>query len=696
MTSPLGILARYTVPDDPAPTMPSLPSTHRATSSAVKLSFWNAVIRHGPTTTLGRPPPPPVTFPQPVDALVPSSPHCIQRAVAASTTIPANATAAAATHIAAVCRAEPPLGGDHDGDEESAGARRWLNDTSKVSNVVQLANPGGTVPLSAFQERSTSVIDGSAASSAGISPEIWLCCSLKLTSRLHLPMSSGILPVSSFPANSSRYRFAHPAAPNAGTSPRSPHSLAANTCSFGACHAAVGSLPPIGLPEMFRMSRARRPPAQSRDGIAPERALLDTSTRTSRALAAPSVAGSVPVSELFHSWRTSRLGSAPSAAGTVPERRLPKRFSVVRDVSSPSVSGMAPARRLSERSSTCRSRSPPSSGGIAPARRFLKRNRDCSFPRPPSSGGTGPDRLAAAMSRYWRLVSTPSSGGTPPPSNALYPISSRSSDASCPSEAGSRPESAFPARWRNLSRRSRPSSGGTLPLKKLPPRLSFSSRRSSPSARGSGPAKQLLNASRTASAPPRLATPSGSVPLRKLRLTSSDSSRRRRSTAGGNSPANAFPLRLSDVSVGASSRAAVGEMVPEMFRPERSIPTMSPVVASHATPGHKHHGGARERVAPDDAADAYVHCRSAPAGSVREDFSDSSVRRGSGADDAAEVMVSRGRRRSRPPCSVNGDEVVPVAAMAEEECLVLVAEEGLGGGGGKMEAGKVAAHWCRS
>uniref|UniRef100_A0A0A9CX31 Secreted protein n=1 Tax=Arundo donax TaxID=35708 RepID=A0A0A9CX31_ARUDO len=250
MTSPLGIFARYTVPDDPAPTMPSLPSTDRATSSAVKLSLWNAVIRHGPTTTSGRAPP---TLP-PLGAAVPSSPHWSQRAVTASTAIPANATAAAATHIAAVCRAESPSSAAGDDGDEPAGAR-WLKDTSKVSSVVQLVKPGGTVPVSAFQDRSTSVMDGRAASSAGISPVSWLCCSLKLTSRLHLPMSSGIAPVSSFPSNSSRYKFEHPVAPNAGTSLSSAHLLAAKTCNFGACHDTFGSAPPTGLPEMLKYSR---------------------------------------------------------------------------------------------------------------------------------------------------------------------------------------------------------------------------------------------------------------------------------------------------------------------------------------------------------------------------------------------------------------------------------------------------------
>uniref|UniRef100_J3MQC3 Uncharacterized protein n=1 Tax=Oryza brachyantha TaxID=4533 RepID=J3MQC3_ORYBR len=249
MTSPLGILARYTVPDDPAPTMPSLPSTQRATSSAVKLSLWNAVMRHGPTTTLGCPPPP-----EPVAsvAAVSSPRKCSQRAVPASTAIPANATATADAHSAAVCRAAlPPSAASGDG---SAGAR-WLKDTSNVSSVVQLVNADGTVPVSAFQDRSTSVIDGSAAIAAGISPVSSLCCSLKLTSLLQLPMSPGIPPLSAFPVNSSLYKFAHPVAPNAGSSPTNAHLLAAKTCSFGARHAMYGSEPPTGLPETLKYSR---------------------------------------------------------------------------------------------------------------------------------------------------------------------------------------------------------------------------------------------------------------------------------------------------------------------------------------------------------------------------------------------------------------------------------------------------------
>jgi hypothetical protein len=192
--------------------------------------------------------------------------------------------------------------------------------------------------------------------------------------------------------------------------------------------------------------------------------------------------------------------------------------------------------------------------------------------------------------------------------------------------------------------------------------------------------------------------PSGNVPLKKLWLTSSTSSRRSWKRAVGNSPEKALALRLRDVSVGASSRAAVVGTVPERLRRERSIPTMSPVAASQETPGHAHQGGACDRVAPADAAEAYVQERSAPAGSCSEDLRDSSARRGSGADDAAVVMVSRGRRSRSPPwsgSSGDGEEVVPVTAMAEkcEWEMVTAAVGGERGGGSKMEAGKVVAHW---
>uniref|UniRef100_A0A0A9CUI8 Uncharacterized protein n=1 Tax=Arundo donax TaxID=35708 RepID=A0A0A9CUI8_ARUDO len=109
-----------------------------------------------------------------------------------------------------------------------------------------------------------------------------------------------------------------------------------------------------------------------------------------------------------------------------------------------------------------------------------------------------------------------------------------------------------------------------------------------------------------------------------------------------------------------------------MFRRERSIPTMSPVAASQATPGHAHHGGASDRVAPADAAEAYVHGQSAPAGSFREDFRDSSARSGSGADDAAVVMVSRGSRSRRPPYGGSGDEVAMATMEAEAQVVVVV------------------------
>jgi hypothetical protein len=152
--------------------------------------------------------------------------------------------------------------------------------------------------------------------------------------------------------------------------------------------------------------------------------------------------------------------------------------------------------------------------------------------------------------------------------------------------------------------------------------------------------------------------------LKKLWLTSSDWSRRSRNTDGGNSPANAFALRLSDVSVRASSLVAVAETVPERLRRERSSPATSPVAGSQDTPGHAHHGGASDRVAPADAAAAYVQARSAPAGSCRDDFRESSARRGSGADDAAEVMVRRGSRSRRPPWTgiCGGEDEVPVVA----------------------------------
>lgn len=50
---------------------------------------------------------------------------------------------------------------------------------------------------------------------------------------------------------------------------------------------------------------------------------------------------------------------------------------------------------------------------------------------------------------------------------------------------------------------------------------------------------------------------------------------------------------------------------------------------------------------------------------------ESSARRGSGADDAAVVMVSRGSRKRRPPWSGSGDgeEVRPVVAMEGEWLL---------------------------
>jgi hypothetical protein len=64
-------------------------------------------------------------------------------------------------------------------------------------------------------------------------------------------------------------------------------------------------------------------------------------------------------------------------------------------------------------------------------------------------------------------------------------------------------------------------------------------------------------------------------------------------------------------------------------------------------PGHAHHGGESDRVAPADAAAAYVHGLSARAGSFSEDLRESSARSGSGADDAA-VIVRRGSRRRKP------------------------------------------------
>jgi hypothetical protein len=82
--------------------------------------------------------------------------------------------------------------------------------------------------------------------------------------------------------------------------------------------------------------------------------------------------------------------------------------------------------------------------------------------------------------------------------------------------------------------------------------------------------------------------------------------------------------------------------------------------------GHAHHGGESDRVAPADAAPAYVHGLSAPAGSFSEDLRESSARSGSGAEDAA-VMVRSGSRRRKPwkgTCTAM-EEVVAVSRGGE-------------------------------
>lgn len=115
-----------------------------------------------------------------------------------------------------------------------------------------------------------------------------------------------------------------------------------------------------------------------------------------------------------------------------------------------------------------------------------------------------------------------------------------------------------------------------------------------------------------------------------------------------------------DISVGASSLATAVEMVLERLRQARSSPETPPVdrVATRKdTSGHAHRGKASDRVVPADTTAAYVHGRSAPAGSCRDDLRVSSARRGSGADNMTEVMARRGTRNRtvlRPPWRGSG------------------------------------------